>query len=230
MANWSDDDIALSYSHTGFTALPCSTILFQAMSRINHIRNLASACETPEAIEDLLPLTTEVFAKIQSFDPNNWQEAYSTDYPYYPLIGTIFQLAIPLFAILSLPPALAAVFTYPPIDAQQLVDGDVADSTPTTDHEDARRRYRDHLRKVFRQGVADELVHEGLMWPAAVLGASLSDEEDGREDIRNFVGNARWAPGNDGGAFCLYEKLEEFWASGRTTWDQCFYEPINIIT
>lgn len=242
MSNWSDEDIAMSYAHTGFHAFPCPTVLFQAINRITHIRTLVASCSDMESIKGLLPLAYEAFDKIQHFDPNNWVEPYGTDHEFFPIIGRAFQYALALYGILSLPGPLAAVFIYPPQAITEVHDGANEPRAADDDnhyliqetlqkHRTARARYQAHLFTLFQRAVPVAPASEGLMWHAAVLGVSFSNgEEEERQAILDYVDSLRYVYGADGGANHLYDKLQEFWASGKKEWDQCFYEPINILT
>ncbi|KAJ3487207.1 hypothetical protein NLG97_g6459 [Lecanicillium saksenae] len=241
MSNWSDEDIALAYAHTGFHAFPCPTVLFQALSRITHIRTLVAACTDVASIKQLIPLTREAFDKIQHFDPYNWTEPYSTEHEFFPVIGRAFQYALALYGIVSLPGPLAAVFTYPPEAVTEIHDS-ATQPSPADDnhyliesisrnHYDTRIRYREHLFELFKRAMPQAPSVEGLMWHAAVLGVAYNNhEKEEQKIILDYVDSLRFVYGADGGAIHLYDKLQEFWASGKKEWDQCFYEPINILT
>lgn len=254
MSNWSDEDIRIAYSHTGFHAFPCPTVLLQALIRITHLRTLVIHCENVFAVRELVPLAREAFAKIQNFDPHVWDEQYSTKNEFYPIAGEVFKFAVALYGILSLPGPLASVFTYPPTEATPLALADTPNSTTTTissndaystvgdnstdaylmeaqDTQLPRECYRRHLYQLFKDALPLAPAKEGLMWPVAVLGVAFSNhEEEEQQTLREYVGRMRWLPGSDGGAFHLLEKLDTFWASGKTGWDQCYDEPINVLT
>ncbi|KAJ6786772.1 hypothetical protein PWT90_10924 [Aphanocladium album] len=242
MSNWSDADIAMSYEHTGFHAFPCPTVLFQALNRITHVRTLVAGCTDIESVKQLIPLTQEAFSKIQHFDPNNWVEPYSTEHEFFPIIARAFQYALALYGILSLPGPLAAVFTYPPEAVTEILEAATPPCAADDDnhyliesisqnYHDTRTRYREHLFELFQRAVPQAPSVEGLMWHAAVLGVAYSNhEEEEQRIILDYVDSLRFVYGADGGAIHLYDKLQEFWASGKKEWDQCFYEPINILT
>ncbi|OAA69230.1 C6 finger domain protein [Akanthomyces lecanii RCEF 1005] len=238
MSNWSDEDIDTAYSHTGFHAFPCPTVLFQAISRITHLRTLVAGCTDAAVVDRLVPLAREAFAKIQHFDPAGWTEPYPTDHEFYPVVGRAFQYAVALYGILSLPAPLAAVFTYPPEagtpQAHEAHRGDENHEliyTTTQLYSTTRIRYREHLFTLFQRALPAAPSIEGLLWHAAVLGVAYSNhEEEEQKIILDYVASLRFVYGADGGAIHLYDKLREFWASGKKEWDQCFYEPTNILT
>lgn len=238
MSNWSDEDITTAYSHTGFHAFPCPTVLFQAISRITHLRILVAGCPDAEAIDELAPLAREAFAKIQHFDPSAWIELYPTDHEFYPVVGRAFQYAVALYGILSLPGQLARVFTYPPVavtpqahEAHREDDNHELISAIIQKYPSTRIRYREHLFTLFQRALPAAPSIEGLLWHAAVLGVAFSNrEEEEHRIIIDYVASLRFVYGADGGAIHLYDKLREFWASGKKEWDQCFYEPTNILT
>lgn len=237
MSNWSDGDIRLAYSHTGFHSFPCPTILFQAVIRITHLRTLVAASPDVTEVMKLLPMAYEIFGRIQASDSLHWDESYPTTHAFYPKAGEIFRVAVALYAILTLPQPLAAVFTYPPVrDVRDVTDEPYHSPENTTtiasprDYMwETRLNYRSELYRRFTEALPAAPKPEGLIWPVAVLGVAFSNHEPEQGALRDYLDDQKWVTGADGGAYQLLEKLEEFWKSGRHQWDQCYYEPINIM-
>lgn len=263
MSNWSDENIVTAYSHTGCHAFPAPTPVFQAMVRITHLRTLVASRTRATEWKDL---AHDAYAKIQSVNPDSWGEPYSTDHDFYPLAARMFQAAVALYAILTLPAPLAAAFPFPRGDD----DGGVAcaadASTPTVsrdrsnklsaagseaaavaqhgideldlahaalerdDAQTARVRYQSRLFRLFRKATRTMLDSAGHMWPAAVLGVALQGHDKEQAILLDYIGPQRGQPASENGAAGLYDKLVLFWASGKTRWDQCFYEPTSVLT
>ncbi|TQV90404.1 C6 finger domain-containing protein [Cordyceps javanica] len=263
MSNWSDQDIAIAYSHTGCHGFPCPTAIFQAMIRITHLRTLVAAgTQAPEWER----LAREAHAKIQSVDPRNWGEPYSTDGEIYVLSARVYQAAVALYAILALPPQLAAVFAFPQPGGggeQQAVAENVEATAAKPSFETcdacgakgpqyarderdeldlahaaleddcgqtAQVRYRSSLFRLFRRATAELPESGGLAWPSAVLGVAFQGHAEEQAILLDHVGYLRGWPGSESGATSLYDKLIEFWGSGKKHWDQCFYEPTSVLT
>lgn len=214
-------------------------------------------------------MAREAFAKIQSIVPHDLKEPYSTDHEIYSLAARLYQAAVALYAVLTLPTQLAAIFTFPldnekkQLKATSPASGKVPRGIlsvhsetamtvePANDlryehdkldavhsrieedfHRGARVRYRSCLFRLFRVATVEILEAGGLMWPAAVLGVAFHGQRHMEEQtiLLDYIGRQRGAPSSENGAACLYDKLVLFWSSNKSGWNQCFYEPTNVMT
>ncbi len=263
MSNWSDENIVIAYSHTGCHAFPAPTPVFQAMVRITHLRTLVAA---GTRTAEWKGIAHDAHTKIQSVNPDCWGEPYSTDHDFYPIAARMYQAAVALYAILTLPTPLAAVFVFPRGDeegASNTVNASIPKVSSETlgvqsatgdgtaakgvkhnidelglvhaklerdDSQTARVRYQSRLFRLFRQAMRAMPDSAGHMWPAAVLGVALRGHKEEQAILLDYIGPLRGLPASENGAADLYDKLVLFWASGKTRWDQCFYEPTSVLT
>ncbi|KAJ6790449.1 hypothetical protein PWT90_03028 [Aphanocladium album] len=118
-----------------------------------------------------------------------------------------------------------------------------------------RSRYTSRLFRLFRRALVEMPPSGGLIWPAAVLGVALqqschhhhhhpyprpssSPERKTKKDayteehtiVLAHVAYLRGWPASENGATALHHKLVEFWASGKAGWEDCYYEPTNLMT
>ncbi|KAJ6779572.1 hypothetical protein PWT90_09533 [Aphanocladium album] len=158
------------------------------------------------------------FDAIGAFDADEWarSSSFEEDSPAS-VFARIFQVAVRLYGILSLPPSAidswAIASSHPRLPRLSVYDSVLVS----------------HRRKLLQQlypyrGTFSN--KRDMTWPLVVVGASLTG--DGQVEDRSFVAEslldiwrnplARCSP-----LLCL-EKLRLFWASGKTAWDDCFYE------
>lgn len=168
---------------------------------------------------------------INAFDPSNWDELWDTTGEIITQYGGAFQAAMNLYGILSLPPYLAAAFACPHDPAQEHQTGTDAAQTDRLDvlAPEPRKLYLGRLRVHFKELFDADVYKVGLMRLCGVMGAAAYDDSTVQGAARAFLVEALEKRWSEGGAARLHTKLEEFWASGRTSWDECFYEMIRVI-
>ncbi|KAJ6783926.1 hypothetical protein PWT90_11129 [Aphanocladium album] len=164
----------------------------------------------------------DVFNRIVAFDGAKW----AVDMKYKEVekitVGAhILQEAILLYAILSLPRSAVVSWSEAAGSRERSGSQTSAFGRLLTVH---RRRLLDLLRPY--QGSFESRLD--LNWPLVVAGVSLGGDGSSVND-RGFVADSilgiwrnpitRCSP-----LVCL-GKLRAFWESGKTAWDDCFYEP-----
>ncbi|KAJ6785132.1 hypothetical protein PWT90_07574 [Aphanocladium album] len=203
------EELCKFYAVQIYGELPCPTELFSEMLRITKLRrNAISGVDYHEAVA---PSLTEIFARIEAFVPETWNEPFGVpDQPEFVLMARIFKCAVALYAILSLPP--------PP-----------SQSKPEDVKLWATRRLalRGELMVLMREALAILRSKAALSWPVAVAGVAVADGSD--EDRELVLSTFQSA---DGGLVdCFYvvknsiAKLKDFWASGKLGWEDCWNEP-----
>ncbi|KAJ3479400.1 hypothetical protein NLG97_g8328 [Lecanicillium saksenae] len=141
---------------------------------------------------------------IQQFEPGNWCETYSTDDPRFTALGYLYKTAVHLYALLSLPLQLAIHF------AESQVEGPIT-------------------RALARDGhCLIQLGRLTLAWPTAVLGVAVAGNEEQRSQYAVWLEELKWS-GQVDGAVIMAPMLEEFWKSGKTEWDECWYERVACV-
>lgn len=137
--------------------------------------------------------------------------------PLIALFGRVYQAAAGLYMLLSLPQPLARLFS--------------GTSNAECD-EAARRRQRTILFQAINEARGPLANLQCGTWPLAVLGVAYHDgtPEEHAAIIRLLRESHRSTTNADCGAGTLIRDLPEFWASGKTGWEDCFYKPSHALT
>lgn len=190
------------YSFDLFNEMPCPTVLFLDIIRITRLRMASAAGASFESV--IQPAAREIFEHVDSFSPEGWTEPYTVpEKPEFPLLAGIFKSAVTLYCILSLLPRES--------DAYQLT----------------RPVIRDHLLGQMRQVLSLLTSNMGLAWPISVVAVALVDgaPEDKAMIEKLLFGGS---PENYFHAPMAYiKRFREFWASGKTAWDDCYHVPFH---
>ncbi|KAM3530085.1 hypothetical protein NHJ13051_001534 [Beauveria bassiana] len=239
------------FTFTLYTDVPCSSHVFADLIRINRLRALVAGGASVQSF--VLPAARQVYKHIAEFSVTDWEEPYGVpDKPEARLLCRIFQKAVLLYGLLTLPPLSLAPTTTttttptddnkassnlpsPEVsgseadidDGEALHDGD-ADPAPTPSTDTLRVEILSLIREVL------PLIAErptSLAWPLAVVGVTLTGQGDAAE--RDFVTQTlrRISTHRDayyGPTLCL-GKLHKFWASGKTGWEDCYDEACSVM-
>ncbi|KAM0744984.1 hypothetical protein ACQRIT_000368 [Beauveria bassiana] len=240
------------FTFTLYTDVPCSSHVFADLIRINRLRALVAGGASVQSF--VLPAARQVYKHIAEFSVTDWEEPYGVpDKPEARLLCRIFQKAVLLYGLLTLPPLSLAPTTTtttttptdnneassnlpsPEVsgseadidDGEALHDGD-ADPAPTPSTDTLRVEILSLIREVL------PLIAErptSLAWPLAVVGVTLTSQGDAAE--RDFVTQTlrRISTHRDayyGPTLCL-GKLHKFWASGKTGWEDCYDEACSVM-
>ncbi|KAF1735800.1 putative transcriptional regulatory protein [Beauveria bassiana] len=238
------------FTFTLYTDVPCSSHVFADLIRINRLRALVAGGASVQSF--VLPAARQVYKHIAEFSVADWEEPYGVpDKPEARLLCRIFQKAVLLYGLLTLPPLSLAPTTTtttptddneassnlpsPEVsgseadidDGEALHDGD-ADPAPTPSIDTLRVEILSLIREVL------PLIAErptSLAWPLAVVGVTLTGQGDVAE--RDFVTQTlrRISTHRDayyGPTLCL-GKLHKFWASGKTGWEDCYDEACSVM-
>lgn len=222
LANWSPDDITAAYSHTGFHPAPCPTSVLQDIVRITRLRTMCLA--EPTITAAFVPIAREVSRLLQTFVPEEWTEPYAKpEDPCMPLAGDLYKTAALLYGVLSLPPVLAAEFAMIPGASPGLDEAAVVET--------GRLFYGAYLLNLVDRAMTELPRPQGVSWPIAVLGVASHDApQDIKARLLGYLQRLRLRPGADSGAANIDIKLRDFWFFGNTQWEECYHEPINVIT
>ncbi|OAQ96738.1 hypothetical protein LLEC1_07600 [Akanthomyces lecanii] len=135
--------------------------------------------------------------------------------PLVIILARIYQVAVLLYGILTLPSATSAAWA-------------VATTTPQPGP--LKLRPYDGLRVSKRQELLKLLRQTALCWPLVVAGVALAD---GDAADKKFVDDSLltiWMTPNTWAApFVCRTKLLVFWRSGSMAWEDCFDEPVPCI-
>ncbi|KAJ6789566.1 hypothetical protein PWT90_07717 [Aphanocladium album] len=206
-------EIRLIYSHTNREFFPCPTALRHEMMEITRLR---VACHSSKlSVRTLLRRASRAASGIHSFAPENWRESYDTNDSRFDHLGHIYKTSILLYALLSLPPRLAACFDLEP--EKSSVARTLARRQRIVDK--ARELYRNQLFRLFTAAWTS-IPKLTLAWPTAVLGVAVASNEEQRRQYAAWLEELKWS-GEVDGAVGMAPLLEQFWYSGKTEWDDC---------
>lgn len=190
------------YTFDLFGEMPCPTVLFLDIIRITRLRMTLAAGASFEFV--IHPAAQDIFEHVNDFSPEDWTEPYTVpERPEFPLLASIFKSAVTLYGILSLSPRDS--------DAYQLT----------------RPVIRDNLLGLIRQVLTLLRCKLSLAWPISVVLVALVDGAP--EDIAMIEELlCSGSPENYFRAPLVYiKRLREFWASGKTAWDDCYHVPFH---
>ncbi|PMB72552.1 hypothetical protein BM221_002658 [Beauveria bassiana] len=199
-------EILRIYSDMYFRVFPCPSCLFLSIVRITRLRVLAASLgpSSPE----LVSAAEETCAAVYGFAPDRWTEEYTL--PSDPKIYTfarVFQATTILYALLSLPHALAQPFRR--VEAAR--------------GRNARRHYRRVLIDSIEKASKVRMGLAGMCWPLAVLGAALHDgAPEEQAVVMGWLREMETLSTVASGPILLQKLLPAFWASGKRGWEDCF--------
>lgn len=191
-----------------FRVFPCPSSLFLAIVRITRLRVLAATMGS--ASSKLLSIAKQISDQVYELMPDRWTEDYKL--PSDPKIYTfarVFKAATILYAQLSLPQELAQPFR----------------RVEFTKGRDPRLHYRDVLAAAITKASTVQFGMAGMCWPLAVLGVSFCDGTlDEQAGVIGWLKDLEKLPTVASGPVTLQQMLPEFWTSGKSGWEDCFYK------
>ncbi|KAJ6786648.1 hypothetical protein PWT90_03588 [Aphanocladium album] len=205
--------------------MPCPTKLFLAIIHITRHRVLAAhQKDGVTSRRRRLPLTpptvTAIYKDISAFDVDAWtKEVEIDDLPLSHLLARIYQTAVLLYGVLTLPPAASRRWA---ASQPRLAGRGPLDSV--------RVSKRDELMKQMREFWSQAPDQTAICWPLAVAGVALVDGELADQIFVETCLYGMWmSPGTNSSPFECRRKLLEFWKSDKTGWEDCFNEPIPSV-
>ncbi|KAJ6786071.1 hypothetical protein PWT90_07744 [Aphanocladium album] len=157
----------------------------------------------------------DIFKQLDTVDVDNWnkRDKYPSGYVSHES-GFVFQLAIRLFGMMTLPrwAVMAAL--------QQ-----DSDTRPWNEQLAIRRQ---ELIKVLQRNFPAVKFLASLKWPLIVAGVAAT-AGDAAVEHQTFVDQSLYKlwqhPLTNNDVVIILEKLRSFWSSGKTEWEECFDEP-----
>ncbi|KAJ6788226.1 hypothetical protein PWT90_04370 [Aphanocladium album] len=212
---WSIEDVLSVYPFTFYFEFGCPTKVALAIIRITRLR-VSVATEKIAVTEATSSNAYEIAKALHDFEPEKWTESYPIpDEPLRALLARMFQAAAILYAVLSLPPKLAQPFAGVDEKGETL-------SNP-------RVYYRRILFELIEQTKAYMKISV-LSWAFAVLGAAYSDgPEEGKARILHHLRTMEVMENVECGATTMLGLFPDFWASGKTRWEDCYYKPCQVL-
>lgn len=196
------DELRTMYSFEVSSETPCPTELFLDIIQITRLR---TRLKDGASFEDvILPAARNILTHVDGFSLEDWTEPYDIpDTPDFDIMGRVFKCTIKLYALLSLFSATQ----------ESQLDGF------------RRHTVRDHLVELIREATQVLRSKCPLAWPLSVLAVSLVD---GKDEDKALVESILLSATKYDHFFVPQYRVKifrEFWASGKTTWDECYYVP-----
>ncbi|KAF7561249.1 hypothetical protein G7046_g2875 [Stylonectria norvegica] len=190
------------YGRGTFPFHMCPPSLFAEIIRINHLRKQATKLADPR---DLAQEAYQILSRINSFSSEQWAEPKPASKEDWTLLGNMHQTAVALYCISS----LQSLSVLPLSSSLQ----------------NRRTTHGQHLHILLSEAVATPSIRRFVLWALVVLGM---EAVDGGAAMRAFVESqlremscylGTYVPLTARAAFL------RFWASGKTSWDECFDMP-----
>lgn len=205
ISHFSIPDLYNAYTSGTITGFPCPSHLFLDILAINMLR-----VQRPKS-DDLLSSAIPIFDHIDAFFPDSWTEPY--DIPaksIRAMIASIFKSSVALYGALVLrqyvkPVIAAGHFPRPELLLSELL--------------------------LLINEAAKTLRFTALLsWPLAVAGVAAADATAADQKvITSHLRKVKPSFNKLTGPMRTMEKLEKFWVSGKTAWDECFDEPCFVL-
>ncbi|KAJ3494893.1 hypothetical protein NLG97_g3777 [Lecanicillium saksenae] len=198
---------------------PCSTDARVFIVHVTRLRDHAFAYKGHVSVKKQASKTQELLSKINGFDISSWVQENSVFGVELTLqVERIFQLAVQLYGILTLPrPAVIAwarSMAYPKLPEHNTYDS-------------VRMTQGTELVVLLRQAFPLLDFKPGIRWPIVVAGVAVAG---GSFDDQKFVDQSLFEiwkhPLSEHGPLICLQKLRRLWSSGKTGWEDCFDEPV----
>ncbi|KAK5989427.1 Phomenoic acid biosynthesis cluster-specific transcriptional regulator-like protein [Cladobotryum mycophilum] len=192
-----DDDLQNLYSIVSYPSFPYPIDLFLAVVRINRIRQQMGSIIFSAEFQSEIDV---VLDQIEEFNPEAWIERYNLpDSSKLAMAADIFQSSVALYGMLSLLP----LNNLPPTRSELLS--------------------LHHNRLLQRIDLAMQTLEgtDVLIWPLIVAGVA-SQSPELQSTVSKHLSTIEKEPLHIRSAGGAIDVLNVFWASGNTSWDDCF--------
>ncbi|KAJ3486719.1 hypothetical protein NLG97_g6559 [Lecanicillium saksenae] len=208
---YSELDIKVYVEASPSNDMPCPAGLLAHIMRITKIRKRVSL--NPSLADALGPSIQGLFRDIEDFDVEEWvATSLLGAKEILPTLGRLFQDAVHLHALMTLP-------------RQAVLDAHPQASSYESLCLHQRLGLMEHLRRLFPK----VQYSPALLWPVVVAGVAAGAADADAAQDQTYVDSCLhaiwWQPASMGDPVYCIEKLRAFWQSGKTEWEECFYEP-----
>ncbi len=252
------EEIHHVFTFTLYSDVPCSSHVFADLIRINRLRVLVAAGASTKGF--IQPAARQVFSHIAEFSVTDWEEPYGVpDKPEARLLCRLFQQAVLLYGLLTLPPLGPAADKSSNLPSPEMSGGEHCeegldnneddDDDEADDNADDADRELVHVAALPPPSIEElraeilALIREllplipkrptSLAWPLAVVGVALTGDGDGDAADREFVTQTLHHISTHRDAYygptLSLSKLRKFWASGKTGWEDCYDEACSVM-
>lgn len=208
----------------------CPAEFMVAKVRTTRLRvSVATGNIQPESVS-CMSQVKEIFDMVWLLDIDSWARGLFHDIDdekiyQARLLAEIFAVATRLYSILTLPRSAVAAWA--------VSDPDIEGRYPTVaGHgtvDSLRRGHCDELLRMLHERWANLGYQKRLWWPAIVAGFAVAEKTTKEQQYMDDYLVAIWKlPDIAASSIIVVEKLRAFWLSGKTTWDECFDEPLPV--
>lgn len=201
------DDLRQQYLIRFASDCPCPTVLFIQIRIISQLRTSVSQ-GAPQA--QIAAAAHEVLVAITAFSPPRWMSSEPSHWNFadnpelFESIAHMWKDSVLLYGILSLPEYAAVI----------LRNG--------ASKSEIRQRL---LRRIGLTWALINANHPPLFWCLVVAGVAFADgDKASQKIISDRIHQIGRRPDCSAAPLYILRKLEIFWDSGRTAWDDCFDE------
>ncbi|KAJ5152016.1 hypothetical protein N7492_010311 [Penicillium capsulatum] len=197
------------YGGNGSGFQMCPMPLITEIIKTNHIRTLISKRNKMDANDDLQSEAREVLRRVYAFSPTAWTESneYLADSSKH--ISETYQSAVALYCMSSLQ-SVGALPPHPLLKRNRDVEARI-------------------LHGLIEKSLSQRCAGYNF-WPMLVLGVQAVN---GSPSLRAFVRDKMVVMSAICGTYAplrAKDILEQFWASGKDEWDDCFDKPYMLTT
>ncbi|PTB62525.1 hypothetical protein BBK36DRAFT_1128797 [Trichoderma citrinoviride] len=188
----------------------CPPDLFLDILYINRLRLQLPTTSVIYSLPSIQVNVCDILKHIHEFSPLEWIESCGFENSEgLLLLSNIYQAAVALYAILSLP--CTSKFHV------------------KRSCQDLRQTYRAQLFEALRTAVGSSVRIHSIYWPVVVAGvAASSGTVEERVLVEEHLNMGINDPYSGAGSLKALAMLRRAWAFGLTEWDECFSEP-NVI-
>lgn len=202
------DDLYSLYTWSVMPGMVCSPHLFLDMVRINRLRFEAANIPFVMAPGNLgQSAFQEILDDIWGFSPELW--AQSTGFPHenqVVLVGRVFQYSMAFYAFKSLQDGAGTDHLFREVNAGGFLP----------------KHQAHHLYFEMVELAMESLYIDSMGWPLTVAGA-IAETPSERAAVKRNLGKLTNYIGFSAPLQSLTNIFEEFWASGKSAWDECFH-------
>lgn len=192
----------------------CPLPLVVEIVNINHLRaraNITGSYGTAAGTKDHWHHEAyEILERVSTFPPEQWADSKLSSREDWLAIGNAYKAAVALYCVLSLQSSSILPIT-PDLRAACTIHGQL-------------------LQVFLEKGLSSPKTKRSMIWPLVLLGV---EAVHGDAATRAFVARQLPELSRDVGTcvpLTAKRVLERFWASGETSWDDCFDRPYAFMS
>lgn len=203
----------------------CPRYLFLDITTINRLR--VRVATGGAAVGDAE--RKAILRHINAFSVQAWMDSHNMPCTEESdVIGRMFQSAVAAYCILTLPCDQNS--TAMPSTADALCDSQSPDMCQCINIPRLYEFHRARLFKLIGLALESGVGRAATDWPVVVSGVMAADGTAGeRAMVETFVDRSGIFPGVGSSRAEAKPMLRKFWASGRTSWDDCFDRPYHLM-